>query len=279
MGLRIMALAPAVALAGLALVALLTVAGRPSPLTDDGPRASATPFDVDASIRRDAADAERRLAELHVRPGDIPSLPRRAYNFGIYQYPMPTFTEMFSDHAGAAEAVVQGRVTKVLRLFHNRAEMEFEATRVLAARPGVEIRAGPIVLVVGMHIEGPPVELVYDPRRAPLFPGDEAILLLTTFDLRPYYDPPYHKWIPLIDRGIYRVSDGKVSALTLGSDGDFERLPTAQEADLEFNAVFDWGPEVPGLPAGPVHRGDNRGGPGSRLGRGRGRVGLYDTPT
>ena len=245
---RIPAWTPVAALAGLALLALLTVAGRPGELTDDGPRPTATPADADTAVRQDTAAAEEKFAELHVTPADLQSLPRRAYNFGIYQYPMPTFTEMFTDHPGAAEAVVHGRVTKVLRLFHNRAEMEFEVTRVLAARPGTEIKRGPIVLVEGMNFQGPPAELVYDPRRWPLFPGDEAIFVLTTFDLAPYYVPPYHQWIPLIDRGVYQVSDGKVSALTLGSDGGFEMLPTEQEADRGANAVFEWGQKYTGYP-------------------------------
>jgi hypothetical protein len=129
----------------------------------------------------------------------------------------------------------------MLDLKRNRAEMQFEVSRVIAAHPEVDIKPGPIVLVEGMFFEGPPVVLVYDPRRSPLFPGDEGILLITPFDLRPYYDPGEEQWIPLIDRGTYQVMGDRVSALTLGSDGNAEKLPPTNEVDIEHNAVIDWG--------------------------------------
>ncbi len=237
-------------LAGTALAVLLAVVGLTSVVADHDPNEPhATPsFDVDADLRKTAAELEAKLAALNV-PDDIASLPRRAEDLGVHQYPTPTFVEMFSDYPGAAVAAVQGRVTRVIRLRHNRAEMESDVTRVIAAKPGVDIKPGPVVLIESMRFEGPPIVLVYNPRRWPLFPGEEGIFLITLHDLRPYEDPPEDHWIPLIDRGIFRVSGDRVMSLTMGTEGTGEKMPGASyDADIEMNTVIDWGQKYQDYP-------------------------------
>ena len=236
---RISTRAGRTALAGAALTVLVAGAGLTAVIAnDDGaPPPVPTPV-VDAAASAAELKAERQtyVDSLGV-PDDLRSLPRKQYDAGLYQEIMPTFADMFGGGQDAAVAAVQGRVTKVLKLRGNRVEVEFDVSRVIAARPGVPIAPGPIVLVEGITFEGPPVMLVYNPRRVPLFPADEGIFLIKPFAPSLYKD----QWIMLMDRGTYQVLGDKVTALTIGSDGNTEKVDASNEDLVDHNAVIDWG--------------------------------------
>lgn len=189
-----------------------------------------------ASERIAAISAERQayIDSLKV-PSDLRSLPRKVYEGELAQDTLRTFDDMLGGSQDAAEAVVRGKVGKVLNIRSNRIEVVFEVSDVLARRPDVAIGNGPIVLVQKVTFDGPPLALVYSPRATPLFEGDEGILFI-----RHRSTQAHDEWMALLDRGTYLVDGDTVTAMTLGTDGAAEKRPPDTSDIVEQNAVIDW---------------------------------------
>ena len=224
--------------ASAALCGLVLAAAMTGVLASDGEDAEPPVIvDADADGLARVARKEAFLESLGV-PEDLRSLPRKEVSENLYQPPMPTFADMFGDGPEVASAVAIGRVDKVLALRANRIEVQFTVEEVVASRKGAEITVGPIVLVESVVFEGPPATLLYTDNRVPLFPGDRGLLII-----RPRYPDGVTEtqWIVLMDRGMFALQGDQATALTFGSDGDTAKVIAVAPADVERNAVIDWG--------------------------------------
>lgn len=232
----------------IALVLLTAVVGITAVVANESEAPpEPTPWaDGEAEAAAHVANQQAYIDSLKIPMQELASLPRQELDVTLDQAPMDTFEAMFGVGEDTADAVVRGRVTRVLAIRHNRIEVEFEVSRVLAQKQGLSLGRGPLVLVEGVTFEGPPPVLLFNHRRAPLFPGEEGILLI-----RPFIrSEKTGQWIALMDRGTFSVADDRARALTIPSDRRLEEVRSPD--DVETNAVIDWGEKYADYPVGSL---------------------------